>query len=514
MGRQELAVAWRAVHLLLPSSTGADGRGRPLAQLVDGPLAQARAPRAALHTSSRPPDTAAAALLLPPGVAAAAIRTNAAVLDAPTMPALRRYAGTVYAGLDAASLEPRHAAHSPSAACSSSAGCSASCAGTNRCPTTGCRPRRRCPASAPRRRSGGRCCATVMPALLARGLVVDLRSADYAAMWRPPAQLRSAGGERAGAVPLPGGGYGMISYAEQAGEGPARPRARRARRGRPARRDADDVRAAWRACGGVGRAAHRHRSRPLHRLTRHDRDTRRTPTTAVHPSADPDMPPRIRWVTMTACDWTISPTSPAARVSAPAPNGSAAGSARGSVTAASTRPSAPATSCCRWPRAATSRSSPHSTTRRPTGHRSAGRSRRAVRPAAAGSRGPSRVDDLAPARGSACAARPPPGTGTGPTASTCGGGRSASTTWPRTRSCRSSSNGRSTRSTTRRPAGPDVRLRRIEIAGDEQTVDAYLGAPSSQPLDGIDVDWIAPSDGETGVLAAVFDTPRGEVRID
>lgn len=62
--------------------------------------------------------------------------------------------------------------------------------------------------------------------------------------------------------------------------------------------------------------------------------------------------------------------------------------------------------------------------------------------------------------------------------------------------------------------GSDVRLRRLEIAGDEATVDAYLGAPSSQPLDGIEVEWISPSDGDTGVVAAVFDTSRGEVRID
>ena len=62
--------------------------------------------------------------------------------------------------------------------------------------------------------------------------------------------------------------------------------------------------------------------------------------------------------------------------------------------------------------------------------------------------------------------------------------------------------------------GSAVALRRLEIAGDEATVDAYLGTSARQPLDGIEVDWLGPSDGETGVVAAVFETSRGEVRID
>ena len=62
--------------------------------------------------------------------------------------------------------------------------------------------------------------------------------------------------------------------------------------------------------------------------------------------------------------------------------------------------------------------------------------------------------------------------------------------------------------------GSAVTLQRLEIAGDEPTVDAYLGARSRQPLDGIDVEWLSPFEGDTGVVAAVFDTPLGEVRID
>jgi hypothetical protein len=61
--------------------------------------------------------------------------------------------------------------------------------------------------------------------------------------------------------------------------------------------------------------------------------------------------------------------------------------------------------------------------------------------------------------------------------------------------------------------GSAIRLRRLEISGDEPTVDAYLGTSARQPLDGIEVEWLSP-DGDTGLIAAVFDTPRGEVRVD
>lgn len=62
--------------------------------------------------------------------------------------------------------------------------------------------------------------------------------------------------------------------------------------------------------------------------------------------------------------------------------------------------------------------------------------------------------------------------------------------------------------------GSNVTLTRLEIAGDEATVDDYLGTASHQPLDGVDVDWLGAVDDETGVIAAVFDTAFGPVRID
>jgi hypothetical protein len=62
--------------------------------------------------------------------------------------------------------------------------------------------------------------------------------------------------------------------------------------------------------------------------------------------------------------------------------------------------------------------------------------------------------------------------------------------------------------------GSALVLRRLEIAGDQDRVDDYLGTSALQPLDGIEVEWLDPSDDDTGVVAAVFDTASGEVRID
>jgi hypothetical protein len=62
--------------------------------------------------------------------------------------------------------------------------------------------------------------------------------------------------------------------------------------------------------------------------------------------------------------------------------------------------------------------------------------------------------------------------------------------------------------------GSTVTLTQLEIAGDESTVDDYLGTASHQPLDGVEVDWLGAVDDETGVVAAVFDTAFGTVRID
>jgi hypothetical protein len=62
--------------------------------------------------------------------------------------------------------------------------------------------------------------------------------------------------------------------------------------------------------------------------------------------------------------------------------------------------------------------------------------------------------------------------------------------------------------------GASLTLRGLQIAGDQTRIDNYLGTPTRQPLDGIAVEWSPPIDDETGVIAAVFGTPSGEVRLD
>ncbi len=62
--------------------------------------------------------------------------------------------------------------------------------------------------------------------------------------------------------------------------------------------------------------------------------------------------------------------------------------------------------------------------------------------------------------------------------------------------------------------GSTVTLVGLEIAGDQATVDAYLGSSSVQPLDGVEVVWQPATQGDTGVTAAVFRTATGTVRIN
>jgi hypothetical protein len=60
--------------------------------------------------------------------------------------------------------------------------------------------------------------------------------------------------------------------------------------------------------------------------------------------------------------------------------------------------------------------------------------------------------------------------------------------------------------------GREVELLRIEIAGDRQRVDEWLGGQTDRVLSDVDIAWIQP-DSRAGLMAAVFSTPRGEVRI-
>jgi len=60
--------------------------------------------------------------------------------------------------------------------------------------------------------------------------------------------------------------------------------------------------------------------------------------------------------------------------------------------------------------------------------------------------------------------------------------------------------------------GREVELLKIEIAGDSARIDEWLGGRSKEILSDVDIGWCAPQD-RPGLAAAIFSTPRGEVRI-
>lgn len=62
--------------------------------------------------------------------------------------------------------------------------------------------------------------------------------------------------------------------------------------------------------------------------------------------------------------------------------------------------------------------------------------------------------------------------------------------------------------------GSGIALRRLEIGGDPNTVQEYLGLPTQHLLDAVEIDWADFDEGDGGLLAAVFETAAGTVRID
>ncbi len=61
--------------------------------------------------------------------------------------------------------------------------------------------------------------------------------------------------------------------------------------------------------------------------------------------------------------------------------------------------------------------------------------------------------------------------------------------------------------------GSNVRITKLEIAGDASVLDDWLGEPSTHPLEDIDVEWVT-DDGATGIVAVTFSTPHGDIRLD
>jgi len=60
--------------------------------------------------------------------------------------------------------------------------------------------------------------------------------------------------------------------------------------------------------------------------------------------------------------------------------------------------------------------------------------------------------------------------------------------------------------------GGPVRLVNLQIAGHRERVDDWLGGQAERVLADVDIVWTDPEE-QPGLVAAVFDTPHGEVRI-
>jgi uncharacterized protein len=246
------------VHVLLPPSEAktTGGRGRPMRQRppADDRLAAARRRTLAalLDLANGDPATAARALLLPAGVATDALRADAEVLDAPTTPALRRYAGVLYDGLGHSTMTPDETRVANRSVLIFS-GLFGVVRGDEPVPNYRVPGKAVLPGLGVAATFWRPVLAEVLATTLRRGLIVDLRSGDYAAMWRPAPDLaRRVVGVRV-LSPSPRGGHAVISYNSKFAKGAlARELVRREAGGRPVG-TVDDVAAAWLHCAAAAR---------------------------------------------------------------------------------------------------------------------------------------------------------------------------------------------------------------------------------------------------------------------
>jgi cytoplasmic iron level regulating protein YaaA (DUF328/UPF0246 family) len=203
-----------SVRILLPPSEAKQpgGRGRPLAARPPHPLlgpARAEVFGALETLLAAGPEKAAEALQLPPSVRAAALAANAAALTSPTRPALQRYRGVVYEGLAHDAL-PAAAQRLAGRQVHVLSGLFGVVRGDDPVPDY------RVPAAAALPGLGilathwRRVLTPLMAQLLGDDLVIDLRSTDYAAMWRPGRDHRLITVRAVSR--LPSGGVGVISY--------------------------------------------------------------------------------------------------------------------------------------------------------------------------------------------------------------------------------------------------------------------------------------------------------------
>jgi hypothetical protein len=219
----------------------------------DGPLAEPRDRLidAVAELVAGDAERAARALLLPPAVAAQALAVNAALRRSPTTPALRRYAGVVYDGLSYGTLSaPAQRLARRSVLVFS--GLFGVVRGDEPVPPY------RVPAKAavpgvgivgtywrPRLEEA-------LPSLLGHGLIIDLRSGDYAAMWRPRGDSASRVVTVRVLSPTPSGAHAVVSYPSKFAKGVLTAALLERAAGGYDVTSVDDVAAAWRDCGGAG----------------------------------------------------------------------------------------------------------------------------------------------------------------------------------------------------------------------------------------------------------------------
>lgn len=235
------------MRILLPPSEAKHrgGEGPRLPRGI-GPLGIARRQVLTALTEFSRTDAAAVALALPAGSAASDLAANRAVRSSATRAALDRYAGTAYLGLDAGTLSAasRRKALESVLIFSGLFGVLGAAEPV---------PAYRLPVSAVLPPVGAlttywrSVLATELPALLGDGLVVDLRSSEYAAMWRPAGDIRKRVVQVRILSELPHRPPAVVSYPSKFGKG-LLTRALLARRA-PACTVAD-VLGAWAGAGG------------------------------------------------------------------------------------------------------------------------------------------------------------------------------------------------------------------------------------------------------------------------
>ena len=255
-----MAVASRSVHVLLPPSEAktAGGRGRPLRDRIgEGRLGATRIRTTDALARLVAGDRAAAteALLLPAGVVDAALADNAGVLDARTTPALRRYAGVVYDGLAIDALSPPEQRVALRCVHVFS-GLFGVVRGDEPVPPYRVPGKAVLPGLGVAATFWRPVLTEVLGERLRRGLVVDLRSGDYAAMWRPDRHTADRVVSVRVLSPAPRGGHAVVSFTSKLAKG----RLTAALVGRVAAggpvESAADVVTTWAAIGGAGHELH------------------------------------------------------------------------------------------------------------------------------------------------------------------------------------------------------------------------------------------------------------------